>query len=212
MYKLPGKLGVFLLMLLFAGTAYAFEPTDYDWVRSDLYLGGEEQIEYTLVSYGSAGKRSSEESFSFDGELDGKTKYSYDAKGRISKVENLDAKGKLEDYLEKKYDDAGNLVREDTYNRRGKLEAYTTYEYDSSNKLIKSRDYSKKGKIEGTMRVAKHDKRGNPLEMEIFEEGGREPEVVIINTFNSKNKLSKLVFFSVEDDLPLFEVRYTYEN
>ena len=214
-YKLKFKLSISLLMLFFTSTAYAFDPDDYDWTRSDLYLGGEEHVEYSIADYAPSAtdkkKRLITETFAVNGKLESKTKHSYDASGKVIKVENFNAKGKLEDYTEKSYNGAGLLVRKETYNRRRKLQEYTTYEYDSDNKLVKTNDYTRTGKLEAFMLVGEYDRLGNPTRMEIYNEGDRSPGLLIINNYNNDNKLTRLALFPIDEEIPFFEVRYTYK-
>lgn len=199
-------------LILISSNVLAYEELNYNWVRSEIYAGGKELVEYTTVSYDSKGKRISEKTFSEDGKADGEVRYSYNSKGQIVKIEDTNKRGKLEEYTDVSYNSAGLKEKHETFNGKGKLQEQEIFEYTSKGLLSGIRILNAKGKKEGDITVSSYDDK-RPQQLDAREAGSSEITISVVYQYNSKGMLISTGIFPAGqiNGQPFVLIKYLYK-
>lgn len=111
-----------------------------------------------------------EESLEYDsyGELKAKSLFKYDDNGRLIEQNNYDGYGKLYTKQKCAYNDKGVLESQTIYNSDGDMDGKFIFKYDENRNMNEFSVADNSGEIKMLTKQV-NDKRGFPVEMEIFE-------------------------------------------
>ncbi|MCH9664591.1 MAG: hypothetical protein K0U41_01945 [Gammaproteobacteria bacterium] len=206
------SVAISVALILISSNVLAYEELNYNWVRSEVYAGGEELVEYTTMSYDSKGKRVSEKVFSEDGKVDGEVRYSYNSKGQIIKIEGTNKRGKLEESTVVSYNSAGLKEKQEIFNGKGKLQEQEIFEYTSKGLLRGISILNAKGKKEEDFKVSSYDGK-RPQQLDAREAGSSEIAISLVYQYNSKGMLTTAGVFPAGqiNGQPFVLIKYLYK-